>query len=188
MQPIGCIFYFYQMDFINAPVDVESIPQVSKVTLSAIHPNYLKILRYEWIFSTIVLVAMGVGVVLLSPAVRSGYWWVLIAATVIGVSSIYYFLQEKSFPFKAYAIREKDVIFQKGWLLQTTTICPFNRIQNCSVQSGPWERKFGLASLIIYTAGAGGADLRIPGLLVEEAEKLRHFILQQIHGESGENI
>jgi membrane protein YdbS with pleckstrin-like domain len=97
-------------------------------------------------------------------------------------------LQEKSFPYRKFAVREKDVIYEKGWILRTTTICPFNRIQNCSVQSGPWERKFKLASLLVYTAGTQGADVRIPGLQQDEAEQLRHFILDKIHAEVNDTV
>ena len=77
---------------------------------------------------------------------------------------------------------------QRGWLIRRLKICPFNRIQNCSLQSGPLERKYGLASLIIYTAGTTGADMRISGLLQEEADKLRHFILSTIHSEADEAV
>ena len=95
---------------------------------------------------------------------------------------------QRSFPFLTYAVREKDVIHQRGWLIRTIKVCPFNRIQNCTVRSGPLERKYHLASLIIYTAGSGGADMRISGLLQEEADKLRYYILEKIHAESDETV
>ncbi|MEJ7911605.1 MAG: PH domain-containing protein [Chitinophagaceae bacterium] len=82
----------------------------------------------------------------------------------------------------AYALREHDVIYQKGWLVKSTKVCPFNRVQNCSIQSGPLERRWGLASLVLYTAGSEGADMRIPGLLQNDAESLRQFILSKING------
>ncbi len=82
----------------------------------------------------------------------------------------------------AFAVRDHDVIFQKGWLIRSIKICPFNRIQNCSIQSGPLERKWGLASLTLYTAGSTGADMRIPGLKQDEAERLRQYILSKING------
>ena len=78
-------------------------------------------------------------------------------------------------------VREHDVVYQKGWLLRTLKVCPFNRIQNCTVQTGPLERRWGLASLTLYTAGTGGADLRIPGLTHEEATTLQQAILTRIN-------
>lgn len=174
------------MDYINAPIDLAALPQIEQVPLQPIHRDYLKILRYEWLFATAIIAAIAALLIIFNDAVRNGWWWVLLIAITIVFSAVYFFVQERSFPYRAFAVREKDVIYRKGWILQSTTICPFNRIQNCSVQSGPWERKFGLASLIIYTAGTEGADLRIPGLQQDEAEKLRHFILDKINAEEAD--
>ncbi|HVK96744.1 MAG TPA: PH domain-containing protein [Flavisolibacter sp.] len=174
------------MEFINASVDLEKLPHINNVHLQPIHRDYLKVLRYEWLLFTVVLAITGTLIIVLNAPVRETYWWLAIIALVLLTCGLYFYIQEKSFAYKAFAVREKDVIYRKGWLHQTTTICPFNRIQNCSVQSGPWERKFNLASLIIYTAGTEGADLKIPGLLQEEAEKIRHFILDKIQSEINE--
>ena len=105
----------------------------------------------------------------------------LLPAGVVLFLTFYYFLQEKTFPYRAYAVREQDVLYQKGWIIRSLKVCPFNRIQNCSVQSGPLERRFGLASLTLFTAGSSGADLRIHGLTQTEADNLRQFILSRIH-------
>ncbi|WP_350340360.1 PH domain-containing protein [Paraflavitalea speifideaquila] len=59
--------------------------------------------------------------------------WVLITAA-------WYWLQEKAFSNKAYAIREKDVIYRSGWIIQSTHTCPFNRIQHSAVTIGPFEK------------------------------------------------
>ncbi len=176
------------MDFINSPVALESLPKVEEALLKPVHPAYLKILRLEWLITSLILAAIAAVLIFTISSLQQSYGWMVMVGAVVFFASIYYFLQEKSFPFKQFAVRDKDVLYQKGWLIRTLTICPFNRIQNCSVQTGPLERKYGLASLIIYTAGSGGADLRIPGLLQEEADKLRHFILEKIHKEADEEL
>jgi membrane protein YdbS with pleckstrin-like domain len=99
---------------------------------------------------------------------------------------IYLLLIEKRFPHMAYAVRDHDILYQSGWIVRTLKACPFNRVQNCSVRSGPLERQASLATLVLFTAGSEGADLRIPGLLQEEAESLRQFILTKIHRERAE--
>jgi len=176
------------MDFINSPVALESLPKVDDALLQPIHPLYLKILRLEWLISSSILAIIAVTLIYTVDSLRHSYGWMIMAGVVLVLAGLYYYLQEKSFPFKQFAVRDKDVIYQKGWLIRTLTVCPFNRIQNCSVQTGPLERKHKLASLIIYTAGSGGADLRIPGLLQEEADGLRHFILEKIHKEADEQL
>jgi len=90
-----------------------------------------------------------------------------------------YWLMRKSFTRKAYALRDKDILYRSGWLVQRLSVCPFIRIQHCSINAGPFERKLGLASISIHTAGTDGADLKIPGLQQETAHALRDFIMKK---------
>ena len=176
------------MDFINSSIDVKNLPAIEKASLHAVHSSYKKILQVEWLIATIVLSLIAAAVILINPSFRHSYGWLIILSLLVLVCSSYYFAIQKSFPFLAYAVRERDVVHQKGWLVRRVKTCPFNRIQNCSVQSGPLERRYGLASLIVYTAGTNGADMRISGLVQEEADRLRYFILSSIHNEPNEAV
>ncbi|MFD6415583.1 PH domain-containing protein [Streptomyces sp. NPDC060194] len=71
-----------------------------------------------------------------------------------------------------YAEREDDLLIRRGVLWFEQTVVPYGRMQLVEVSSGPLERHFGLASLQLHTAAAA-TDARIPGLLPEEAERLR---------------
>jgi membrane protein YdbS with pleckstrin-like domain len=170
------------MLFLNTAIDTTQLPAAETLELQPLHTDYRKVLRLEWIITTFVL--------LLIAAALS--WWIfrfrmLPSLGLFGAAGLilaFYRLQfEKSFPLAGYALRERDVVHRKGWIVQRIRIAPFRRIQNCTVLSGPLERKFKLASLTVYTAGSSGADLKIAGLKQEEAERLRQFILQQIHHE-----
>ena len=85
----------------------------------------------------------------------------------------------KSFSRKAYALRERDLIYRSGWIIQRFSICPFNRIQHCSLSAGPFERKLGLSSISVYTAGTEGSDIKISGLTEATAFALRDFIMKK---------
>ena len=170
------------MLFINTEIDLASLPAVESIQLRPINKVYLRLLRLEWLITAIVLAIAVTLLIVFLPRLQTNYQWTWLAGSYLLLMLTYYFLMEKAFPYKAFAVREHDVIYQKGWLVRKTKICPYNRIQNCSLQSGPLERKRGFASLILYTAGSEGADMRIPGLEKEEAEQLRHFILSKING------
>lgn len=167
--------------FSNAEIDISTLPRAEAIPLQKLHPKYLKLLRIEWIITAVVLIVAATLAILFIPKFQHLPMAALLPAGVILFLLFYYGLQEKSFPYRAYAVREQDVLYQKGWIIRTLKVCPFNRIQNCTVQSGPLERKFGLASLTLYTAGSNGADLRIYGLTQTEADNLRQFILSRIH-------
>jgi membrane protein YdbS with pleckstrin-like domain len=54
---------------------------------------------------------------------------------------------------------------------------PVSRLQHVDLLRGPIERMFGLATLVIWTAGNEGAAFRVPGLGAERAARLRDAIL-----------
>ena len=170
------------MSFINTEVELSDLPLAEEVILHPINETYLKLLRTQWLIFSFFLSAVAVSLIVFIPELRTFKWMLLLAGGAFAIILFQLLLQEKSFPYRAFAVRQHDVIFRKGWLVQTIKICPFNRVQNCSIQSGVLERKWGLASLILYTAGTEGADMRIPGLQQTEAEQLRQFILSKING------
>ena len=184
-QPIAFknSFLFLSMPFINSAIDPATLPRAEALELQPVQQRYLRVLRIRLFITALVLALIAAALLYFIPKLRQpvgysamiGGWMLICGLYALGI--------EKGFPYKAYAVREKDVLFQKGCIFRSLTICPFNRIQNCSLQSGPIERQHGLASLVIYTAGSEGADLTIPGLLSEEADRLRQFILAQIHRE-----
>jgi membrane protein YdbS with pleckstrin-like domain len=173
------------MSFINAPVDTASLPAAESIELHGVRTAYLKLLRVEWLITSVLLATTTILLLVLVPEARSPQWSVTLMAATLFIVFTYYYLQERSFPYTAYAVREHDVILQRGWLVRSTKICPYTRVQNCSIKSGPLERRWGLASLVLYTAGSEGADIRIPGLLQTDAEELRQFILSRINGTTG---
>lgn len=176
------------MDFINSQVDVQTLPAAEDAHLQPVHPDYKKILHIEWVITAAFLIVAAGALLYFISSLRNSYGWMILSAVVLLLILFHFISIQKSFPFLAFAVRDKDVMCRKGWITRSIKISPFNRIQNCSVQSGPIERKYGLSSLIIYTAGSENADLKIPGLLQVEAEKLRHFIMEKIHSEPHETV
>ncbi len=170
------------MTFINAEVDVTLLPAAEELTLQPVQKKYLKVLRLEWALTAVFLAGSIALLLLFIPQLRSLWWWIALVFTSVFIIAAYYIVQQKSFSYLAYAVRDRDVIYRRGWLVRSTKVCPYNRVQNCSIQSGPLERRWGLASLQLYTAGSEGADMRIPGLALHEAEGLRQFILSKING------
>ena len=77
-------------------------------------------------------------------------------------------------------VRDKDVLFRKGVVWQSVTAVPFNRIQHVETSSTPFDRKFDLATLQLFTAGGSSGDLKIDGLGKDIAEQLRIFVLEKV--------
>lgn len=171
------------MDFLNEPVLAESLPRAEEVRLTPLSPDYRKVLRLEWgIYMLILFLLIAVLFVVVKP-LQQLLIMLIGGAGGLLVASAWYMQMERSFLSKAFAIREKDVIYRSGWLIQSVHTCPFNRIQHSSVSMGPLERKYGLARLVLYTAGSNDADMSIPGLTEAEAQSLKEWITKKIADE-----
>jgi uncharacterized protein len=71
--------------------------------------------------------------------------------------------------------------FEHGWLWRHQISVPRSRIQHTDVTQGPYERRFGLATLVVYTAGTEHASIAIEGLSHETALAVRDALLMRGH-------
>jgi membrane protein YdbS with pleckstrin-like domain len=77
-----------------------------------------------------------------------------------------------------YEVTDHEIILSWGVWNQTKRYVPRDRIQHVDITSGPIARKFGLAHVHLYVAGAHGSVGEIPGLTPEEAEDLRSMLVE----------
>lgn len=175
------------MLFMNNTVEMEAIPRAEDVELKPIDNDYLKVIRIDWAIFSLVFLAILTFLVLLISELRQPVWLAVIGGGWLLLVSLFFLVQTRSFHRKAFALREKDIIYRSGWIVQRTHICPFNRIQHSSVSTGPIERRYKLGTLLLYTAGATGSDLRIPGLKEEEARAIKEWITKKIANERHAN-
>lgn len=84
----------------------------------------------------------------------------------------------------AYDLAGDELLVQSGVLVQLRTVVPLARVQHIDVAQGPLERRAGLGTLTVHTAGTGSSDVDIPGLPFATAEALRDRIRVFIRAES----
>lgn len=168
------------MNFLNEQLQPGQIPDAMQINWQPVEKNYLKVLRLQWLIVSTVILIVAVVLIALIAEFRKLPQLLLITAAWLCVILFYFFIQEKSFRHLAYAVREHDILYRHGWIVQHMIACPFNRIQHCSADMGPLDRRYKLSSLTIFTAGASGADLRIAGLKETDAQNLREFIMHKI--------
>lgn len=70
------------------------------------------------------------------------------------------------------------LITRHGVFFEEEKAIPISRMQHVDLTRGPVERLFGLATLVVHTAGTEGAVLRLPGLGYARACALRDRILR----------
>src|SRR5690606_36251405 len=97
---------------------------------------------------------------------------VLLAALVLCVGGLAVWLPYRLASTVRYAVRQHVVIRRAGVFWTTETVQPINRIQHVEREQGPLEKRLGLSTVKLYSAGSGNVTLRIPGLEAETAAAL----------------
>lgn len=161
--------------FNNEQVGLSRLPQVEKLEVIRLEPSY-KMVRYiSSSLVAMVLIFIAFLFVIFELQLRYITLPAFLLIILLSVWNIIY--HGISFPYMGYAIRERDITYQSGWLWKSMTTVPFNRVQHCDIRQGILDRQFGLARLTIYTAGGQHTEVLIPGLSPDTAEKLKAFIL-----------
>lgn len=165
-----------RMNFTNNIVSPENLPSVEEVSFTPLEKAYLTVetITFGIIMGIIAVLGLVSFLIMDEPteplivvSVVLGYivFWIVVLAAI-----------QISYKYSGYALREKDLLYRSGWLNRKTRIVMINRIQHISVQSGPLERKFGLASVSVFTAGSTAADFTIKGINEEIAQKIKSWI------------
>ena len=165
-----------RMNFTNSPINPDGLPTVEEVDFSPLERNYLTVERITLAITMGILLAIGLSLFLSIDRLHDPVI-IVSAATLFGLFvAINVVAIHINYKYSGYAIREKDLLYRSGWLQQKTRIVLINRIQHVSVQSGPLERRFGLASVSVYTAGSAAADFTIKGIKEETAKKIKAWV------------
>lgn len=164
--------------FSNETIDTLQLPQVEDAELTPIHASYLTVIwvNIAVVFGIIAILA-GVGFYYIDdlhalwPYITLGYIVVLLLTIIIQVIS---------FKNKAFAFRTHDVIYRSGAIATTTTIIPYNRVQHVAQHEGLVSRWLGLAAVEVFTAGATGSDITIPGIEKDHAIAIKQLLVGKI--------
>jgi membrane protein YdbS with pleckstrin-like domain len=149
-------------------IAVTSFPEITKVDFKSIEKRYLKVI----LINTFVAFLMLFLVVCLGDykglfELLENTMWIYLSLMLCFVLVL--LIKTIEFKKRKYAVREKDISYKKGVLFRSMTTVPFNRIQHLEIDEGPISRFLGLVSLSVFTAGDSSDDLKISGLLKQEA-------------------
>ena len=83
-----------------------------------------------------------------------------------------------------YRIDEQGVEIRKGVYWRIVINVPRSRVQHIDVSQGPIERRYGLGTLVIYTAGTDHAKVELSGLEHGRALRIREHLLPSEAGDA----
>lgn len=168
-------------DFSNVPIDFDSIPQAEYVDFLPINRKFLGIKIVNdilvWILLLVGIIAFKMFSSKPIPFLNDYYFYFIGGIGVLCFLTV--LMDVLGFQWKGYVLREKDVIYRTGLIFRKIVHIPYNRIQHAEVNQGVLERALSLAKLKIFTAGGSRSDLNIPGLLNDDALRMKSFILKK---------
>ena len=82
-----------------------------------------------------------------------------------------------SYRYASYIVDASGIEIREGVVWRTVTNVPRSRVQHTDVSQGPLERRFGVATLVIHTAGTDAAVVSLHGLTHETALAIRDHLL-----------
>ena len=84
----------------------------------------------------------------------------------------------------SYRVDEQGIEIRRGAFWRVVINVPRSRVQHIDVSQGPIERRHGLGTLIVYTAGTDHARVRLSGLEHERALRIRAHLLPSGAGDA----
>lgn len=151
--------------------------------MTPLHPDQVKVLRFRALVASALLVLIAVGVDF-GPLRETGLVAGIVPAVVLLLAALaVVLLPRRRYRAWGYDESEDELHIAHGLLVRVRTIVPFGRVQHIDIAQGPVERRYGLATLILHTAGTRGAAVPLPGLAQPAAESMRDRIRAKIRQE-----
>lgn len=148
-----------------------------------LHPQFVrKEILAGWITTGVLALGSGFGlaIFLFGDALSGAIQAVLVSAELIFVGLLCWAAQcwpPIDYRHRAYRVSESGVQVRKGVLWRTVCDVPHTRVQHMDVNQGPIERKFGLANLVLHTAGTTSASVKLEGLGYDTAVAIRDHLI-----------
>lgn len=148
--------------------------------LTQLDPAYVTVMRIETVLISIPFIigalAGEIGNVLITGAF-------LVPVVLVAVFLIL-MVPLRRFNARGYDMAGDRLRVVKGLLFRSDTVVPFSRVQHIDVEQGPLERAFGIARLILHTAGTHNASVTLPGLAHQDAMNMREEIRAHVKRET----
>lgn len=167
------------MSFSNQTIDVNLL-SISTIELEPLSRTYRKLnlilsASIHFIIIASVTLVRFQPVFELPQGFKDYFIWVICTLITLAILELaYHWFADQ---VKAYALREHDIHYRSGLFFRKHVSQPLLRVQHIEIKRGPLERKAGLATLQVYSAGGAMQTFFIPGLPYENAIRLRSYIL-----------
>ena len=148
--------------------------------LTKLHPNYLTVMRIEAALLCLPFI-IGALVGEIAGLLFAGAFLVPVALFGLVLALV---APVRRYNARGYNVSDDRLRVVRGLLFRSDTIVPFSRVQHIDVEQGPLERSFGIARLVLHTAGTHNSSVALPGLAHDTAVDMREVIRAHVKRET----
>lgn len=177
-----------------AITDVKDRPSIADGLVRRVDPRSIEVERTTgWIVSAVLGAMSFIPVFTVGLAVLlagDGPWWLpilILALWVMVNGALAWHLQRWpaiAYRHTSYRVAEDGIEIRRGVVWRKIVNVPRSRVQHTDVSQGPLERRYGLGTLVIYTAGTDHARVALSGLEHGTALHIREHLLPRETGDA----
>ena len=145
-----------------------------------LHPNHLKVLRIRAAIMALALAAAALALDATAMRRIDLPFGAVAGGAALFAATLALLLPRRRYRAWAWRMDEEELRIASGVLVRSDTIVPFGRVQHIDILRGPLQRRYGLGSLVLHTAGTRSAATVLPGLDIAEAERMRDHVRARI--------
>ncbi|MDP2370504.1 PH domain-containing protein [Rhodoferax sp.] len=145
-------------------------------------------LRQLWRLSALAQgTLLGVGLMLAAYLAAPSAWrasWLLLALLAWGglLIAAWRYADQRFAAYEAALFGGEGLRVRRGVWWRKEVWLPIARLQHLDVSQGPLDRRWGMASLVLHTAGRHDHSLTLPGLPLDAAQALRATLMPRRQG------
>ena len=137
-----------------------------------------------WITAASISIPLLLTMLIVALLASFSVWiWGAVAALWLALTSWLVWLAvvwpARSYEATSYRVDDTGIEIRRGVYFRAVIAVPRSRVQHIDVLQGPLRRKYGLATLVIYTAGTLHSAVTLAGLSHETALHLRDSLLPE---------
>jgi membrane protein YdbS with pleckstrin-like domain len=150
----------------RVPAEPPTLPAAEGEYLARFRPapGFLRYLKFWfWLALLAVDVALAAGYVATASAlVAGGLWWVALLLLPVALfvmvfpDVLAYVAIHLRYDTTWYVMTDRSLRIRRGVLVVHEATITFENVQNLRLRQGPLQRHFGIADLVVETAGSGG--------------------------------
>ncbi len=156
----------------------------------ALDPRFVSVERIAGMIGTGIAsagIVAGVAVPVLAATLSPSIDRLLLgvgAVIILGLLARAWIWPEVAHRYRSYTVSPASIEIRKGVLWRRVASVPRTRVQHTDVSQGPLERRFGLGTLVIYTAGTEHSKVALSGLSHGTASRIRDHLLPVEEGDA----